>query len=421
MHRNVQLLGALAFFAVRYRSGLAGSVSWEMPWAVASRRLGSVLAALALAVLAAVMVQEFLLYDPALRRVPLGWPEATLVGGLLLAGLVGGLAVALACRWDPFGLSERGRVGCVYFAEVFLVLLLLHLRLNVPDLFPSFLGKNWAVILMILGFVGVGLAELFQRRGLPVLAKPLQQSGLFLPLLPLVAFLLRPLDGPALAGRRHPGVAAAVPLPGQSPGEFRMHALLWFLLGGLYTLVAILRRSSLFALLAALAANFGLWVIFGNVEGLRFVLHPQLWLIPLGLILLRAEHLNRERLTESQSQGCRFLGLLLIYLSSTADLFITGLGNSVLLPVVLAVLSIGGVLAGILLRVRAFLLSGVCFLFLVVFSQIWHAAVDRAQTWCGGLRGSCWGRPSCCCLPCSRSAATTCCGCSRTSRAGAET
>src|SRR5207237_2805668 len=73
--------------------------------------------------------------------------------------------------------------------------------------------------------------------------------------------------------------------------------------------------------------------------------------------------------------------LLLIYLSSTADLFITGLGNSVVLPVVLALLSVGGVLGGILLRVRAFLFLGVSFLFLVVFAQIWHAAVDRAQTW----------------------------------------
>jgi hypothetical protein len=35
----------------------------------------------------------------------------------------------------------------------------------------------------------------------------------------------------------------------------------------------------------------------------------------------------------------------------------------------------------ILLRVRAFLFLDVTFLFLVVLSQIWHAAVDRAQTW----------------------------------------
>jgi hypothetical protein len=56
-------------------------------------------------------------------------------------------------------------------------------------------------------------------------------------------------------------------------------------------------------------------------------------------------------------------------------------GNSVWLPVVLAALAVAGVLAGILLRVRAFLFLGVSFLFLDVFTMIWHAAVDRRQAW----------------------------------------
>ena len=47
----------------------------------------------------------------------------------------------------------------------------------------------------------------------------------------------------------------------------------------------------------------------------------------------------------------------------------------------LAVLSVVGVLAGILLRVRAFLLMGLLFLLIDVLSMIWHAAVDRTQTW----------------------------------------
>jgi hypothetical protein len=39
------------------------------------------------------------------------------------------------------------------------------------------------------------------------------------------------------------------------------------------------------------------------------------------------------------------------------------------------------------LRVRAFLFLGVTFLLLVVCSQIWHAAVDRAQTWVWWVSG----------------------------------
>ncbi|HEX4608683.1 MAG TPA: hypothetical protein VH092_10805, partial [Urbifossiella sp.] len=58
-----------------------------------------------------------------------------------------------------------------------------------------------------------------------------------------------------------------------------------------------------------------------------------------------------------------------------------GIGNSVWLPVVLAVFCVAGILAGIALRVRAFLFLGVGFLLLDIFAMIWHAAVDLAQTW----------------------------------------
>jgi hypothetical protein len=97
--------------------------------------------------------------------------------------------------------------------------------------------------------------------------------------------------------------------------------------------------------------------------------------------VLVSEHLNRERLGPAASATLRYTGLGLLYLSSTADMFIAGLGRSAVLPLVLALFSVAGVFAGILLRVRAFLLLGVGFLGLVVFSMIWHAAVDLSQTW----------------------------------------
>ena len=209
---------------------------------------------------------------------------------------------------------------------------------------------------MALAYVGVGLGEYFHRRGLSVLAGPLQRTGLFLPLLPLLVFWLRP------------------------PLAFHTHGLLWFLLSVLYALVAGSRRSLKLALLAALAANFGLWSLLAHFE-VGFLLHPQVWLIPLALVVLISEHLNRDRLTREQSLVLRYAGLSMVYVSSTADLFLAGLGNSAALPVVLALLSVVGVLGGILLRVRAFLFMGLTFLALDVFAMIWHAAVDRTQTW----------------------------------------
>jgi hypothetical protein len=142
----------------------------------------------------------------------------------------------------------------------------------------------------------------------------------------------------------------------------------------------------LFGLLSALALNFGLWSLLQH-GGFDFHHHLQIWLIPLALILLVAEYLNRERLPDETAAGLRYLGICTIYISSTADLFIAGIGNSVILPVVLATLAVGGVLAGISLRVRAFLFLGVGFLLLDVMTMIWHAAVNRYHTWVWWVSG----------------------------------
>jgi hypothetical protein len=70
-----------------------------------------------------------------------------------------------------------------------------------------------------------------------------------------------------------------------------------------------------------------------------------------GRIVLAAEQVNRDRLRPAQALGLRYAGLLLVYLSSTADLFLTGLGRGVQLPIALALLAVAGVLLGTLLRV----------------------------------------------------------------------
>ena len=78
-------------------------------------------------------------------------------------------------------------------------------------------------------------------------------------------------------------------------------------------------------------------------------------------------------------------------MSSTADIFLNGVNQAPWLPAVLAVLSVIGILAGIALRVRAFLLLGTGFLVLALLSIIWHAAVDLHHTWilwvCGIILG----------------------------------
>jgi hypothetical protein len=237
------------------------------------------------------------------------------------------------------------------------------------------------MIVMGLAFAGVALAEVFRRRGLEVLAVPIHRTGIVLPLLPLLAFWLRPT--PDLIERTKgvaPGLSLLLAPLMHLPEHYAGYAGLWFLASLLLLGVALARRSFGYALAAALAGNFGLWMLLAH-HGLGLLLHPQLWLIPLALIVLVAEHVNREHLTREQRLMLRYLGLLMLYLSSTADMFITGVGQSVLLPLVLALLAITGVLVGIVLKVRAFLFMGVVFLVIDVMSMIWHAAVDRTQTW----------------------------------------
>lgn len=367
---------------------LAGDVTGVLrrlpDWGRCARRLSPALFGLACAGLVALLVQEFIHYDPAqaVRSTPLSLGAVWAVSAAVVALMGVGVCWAAVPRRDPLGLREVWRPAYVYGAEILLVVLALHLRLNVLAALLQRLGAGWTLAVMAVAFAGVGLGELLRRRGLPVLAGPLQRTGLFLPLLPLLAFLVQPLTqvDPG-AAHAAPGLQVVQRALDRLAGRYGLHALLWFLLGGLYAFAALARRSSALGLVAALAANFGLWVLLAHHEPLAFLVHPQVWLVPLALIVLAAEHINRDRLTRAQGLAVRYLGLLLLYVSSTADMFIAGLGNSVLLPVVLALLSVLGVMAGILLRVRAFLFLGVTFLSLVVFAQIWHAAVDRAQTW----------------------------------------
>ena len=381
LHRNVVLMAALTWMAAIYGFVLPRLLPLDNSWIAPARRMAGWLGMLACVVLALVLLHEFTLYDRELRTTPMAAPAVVLVAVAFAVLIAGALMFALSPSRDPLKLSDRARTAYVYAAEVLIVLLLCHLRLNIPDFLAVGRGM-WPFIVVAIAFAGVGLSEVCQRFGLRVLGDPLQRTAMLLPLFPLIAFLIRPL--------RHLRIAADGAAAGMTPftrfldrlpDDYRAHAAIWFLMGLLYLVVALTRRSSNLALVAAVIANFGVWVLMGQHEQLAFMTHPQLWLIPIGVLILVAEGMNRQYLQPSQALTLRYAGILLIYLSSTADLFIEGLGGNVLLPIALAVLSIAGVLLGILLRICAYLFLGMAFLFLVVFSQIWHAAVNRQQTW----------------------------------------
>lgn len=277
------------------------------------------------------------------------------IGATLVAAVVIPVLFALSPQHDPLSLSERGRMNYVYAAEVMLALLFLHIRLTLPWLFTGFLERYWPLAVMAIAYLGVVTSESLRRRQLLVLAQPLERTGVFLPLLPVLGFWLASSDV-----------------------DFSM---LLFVVGGLYGLLSILRRSFVFGILAAVAGNGGLWYILHRTDSYQFLQHPQLWLIPVALSVLLAAYLNEKNLSDDQMAGIRYLSLVTIYVSSTADVFINGVANSPWLPLVLGSFSLAGVFAGIIFRIRGLLLLGTVFLLLSIVTMIWFASANFGWTW----------------------------------------
>src|SRR5439155_13945071 len=136
-------------------------------------RVGAAIGAIALVVLGVVLVQQIPLFDPVTRKTPLNGLD---VGGVIV-GILMLIAIAIRCALrperDPLGPTPHGRTGYVYLAEILLVLLFAHVRLNIPQAFTGQAVRYWTFIVMLLAFIGVGLAEMFARRGMRVMARPL--------------------------------------------------------------------------------------------------------------------------------------------------------------------------------------------------------------------------------------------------------
>jgi hypothetical protein len=380
LHRHVLLLLSLAAMTLFLGVLLPRLLNNFDAWAVSARRAGPILLAVTTVVLVALLGHEGAYFNPATKHTPLVLWETAAVGAALIGLITSAICFAVAPATDPYRLSENRRPLYVYTAELLLLFLFIHIRLNVPELFGGPLTKFWPLVVMAIAFVGIGLSEFFKRSGLRILSLPLERTGVFMPLLPLLAFWVRPPQGlHDFLVRSFPGLQPPLePLMKLEP-NFGRYAILWFSAGLLYSWLASIKKSFRFALVAALAANFGLWALFYNAD-LSFFSHPQLWMIPLALILLASEHINRRELGPKKSNALRYLGLTMIYVSSTADMFLAW-GENSYLPLILAGLSVLGVFAGIMLRVTAFLYLGTSFLFVVVFSMIWHAAVDGHQMW----------------------------------------
>lgn len=279
----------------------------------------------------------------------------------LLSGAIACIVFAVDAEKDPLALTDNRRMNYVYVAEGLVALLFMHIRLSMPELFTGFFERYWPIFIVALCYVGIGLSEFLRRKELTTLSTPIERTGAFLPLLPVLGFWI---------------VNSRVD-----------YSLLLFSIGVLYGVLSMLRRSFGFGLLAALAGNGGLWYTLHRTDSFGVVQHPQLWFIPLALSVLVAAHLNRDRFSEEQMAGIRYIALMLVYVSSTADIFINGVANSPWLPLILMLLSVAGVLGGIMFRIRAFLFLGAAFLVISLVTMIYYASSELEWTWLWWVAG----------------------------------
>lgn len=352
LERSALLLAGCSGLTLAYGVGLPRWASGSSGWAERGRMVALVLGAIALLLVGAVLAQETALTLTG-RGLHLGAVALGLAAGAMGLLALAGIAFAVRKDLDPLGLPDVRRTAYVYLSELLVVALFVHLRLAAPEWFTGRFAEHWAFVLMGLAFAGALASEALARAGLAVLAGPVGRTGVVLPVVPMLAFWLRP------------------------GGEW---SAVWFAVGLFYALVSVMHRSLGFALLAALAANGGLWAILHENQ-IAFIHHPQVWLVPLALTVLVAGHLNRDRLGRRQLAGLRYGALSVLYLASTAETFLAGLGHDAWRPVLLVVLSVGGVFAGMLLRVRAFLFLGALFVSLGVLALVWHAAQSQAWLW----------------------------------------
>lgn len=357
LYRAIRLMVSLAAATFVYGFLVVRLVSPTDGWFAEVRRAATITGAAALAMLLVVLGLEMLAFTPG-GGVPMTGLQIAVVAGVLVALAAALISLAVLPGRDPLNLSERGRMFYVYVAEGVLALLFLHIYLTMPQLFQGYLRPYWPLIVIAISFAGAGAGEWFRRAGLWVLAEPLQRTGAFLPLLPALGFWV-------FALRREVATDYSTVL---------------FFAGIVYIFLSVWRKSLVFAVVAGLVGNAGLWALWYE-HGHTILAHPQLWLIPPALSVLVAAQLNRRQLSEAQLTAIRYFCVTVIYVSSTGEMFITGVAESLWMPIILATLSVVGVFVGILLHVRAFLYLGTSFLMLSVVSMVWHAAQNIGHVW----------------------------------------
>lgn len=263
-------------------------------------------------------------------------------------------------------LMDSQREIAIYGAQVLVGCIWVHLCLCRPDWVYTELREKWYYFVMGVAFLSVGVTEIARRIGDDVLLRVFQRTAFLLPIIPLIGFWMTShqwIDGVFSSGN-----------------VIRYDVLL--LIGAIYYgVVSYLWKHSGSRVISIGLGNVAWWFLLTQTPGWAFVEHPQLWLIPPAFCVLFAVGIYRDSIDKQTVAFIRYAAMLTIYISSTADMLIQEIGESIMGPIFLILLSLVGMLAGVILRVRAFLFLGACFIFLGTMSMVWHANRSLGSSW----------------------------------------
>ncbi|MCP3099720.1 hypothetical protein LZ198_12665 [Myxococcus sp. K15C18031901] len=261
-------------------------------------------------------------------------PEEALLQAVAAVGLA--VLVALHCAWT----EHTGRH--VYFVQISIV----GVYALVRNLYaPGLRAEHDALFALALGFVLVGVTVLARRAGVRPVEAATRRFAALLPF------------------------GMALVLPSEATREA---ALLAGGSGILYAALGAVERSRLFGAFAAAAANVALLIAalaFG-LEG------AEIYLAPLGLLLLMLSQLFASSLPHAARNLVRIIGGLLLYVPAAAKVAMrVGEAPDGTYALVFGGVCLLGVIVGMLLQIRAYLALGTLFLTLDVVANLLDAGL----------------------------------------------
>lgn len=259
------------------------------------------------------------------------------------------------------------RKTAVYAAQVCLAFMCVRLHACFPELFAGLILPWWPIFVLALSMAAAFASTLLHRCGIVVLADPLDNLALLLPLSPIIGLGLW-TDPSGIWDSWIAYSLVLIAAAGIYTAQSRDHRRGKELTIGLRTIAVVFLLASY-------------WSFLLSSPSWRMTEHPQFWLLPPALATLAYAQWSKSMLTKEALAATRYVSLLVAYLSSSTEAFMSAFSGGLWQPAVLIVLALAGIAAGIVAQVRSFVYCGAVFTFVALLAMVLQAQQAIGQVW----------------------------------------